>query len=102
MARAAFVLPIRPGMVDQYVAAHSAVSPEMLDALRQSGVRNYSIYLRQQEAIGYFEADDPAAALKEVEKSPANTRWQERMAPLLEQPLTAGGPALLPEIFRMD
>lgn len=102
MARAAFVLQIRPDKVEEYVAAHEAVWPEMLEALRRAGFRNYSIFRHGTQAFGYFEADDPAAALDAVADSEVNIRWQDAMAGLLEQRVADEGPGLLPEIFRLD
>lgn len=102
MARAAFVLQIRPDKVEEYVAAHAAVWPEMLDALRAAGFRNYSIFRHGIQAFGYFEADDPAAALEAMADSEVNARWQDAMAGLLEQRVADDGPGLLPEIFRLD
>lgn len=102
MARAAFVLTIRPEAVDDYVAAHREVWPEMRAALTASGIRNYSIHLYGRQAFGYFEADDPVAALEKMAATDVNTRWQNRMADLLERRVDDDGPELLPEIFRLD
>lgn len=102
MARAAFVLTIRPDAVDEYVAAHRDVWPEMRAALTASGFRNYSIHLNGNQAFGYFEADDPTAALEAMAATDVNTRWQDRMAGLLERRVDDDGPGLLPEIFRLE
>jgi L-rhamnose mutarotase len=56
--RSAFVLRVRPGKIDEYVEAHRTVWPEMLDALRAAGIRNYSIGWNGTEMFGYFESDD--------------------------------------------
>jgi L-rhamnose mutarotase len=42
--RSAFVLRIRPDKIEEYVRAHAEVWPEMLDALRGAGIRNYTIF----------------------------------------------------------
>ena len=42
--RSAFVLRVRPNRIDDYVAAHRDVWPEMLGALRGAGIRNYTIF----------------------------------------------------------
>lgn len=102
MARAAFMLRIKPDRVDEYVAAHAAVWPDMLTAISDAGIRNYSIYLHGTSAFGYFEADDPAAALEALGQTEVNARWQDAMAGLLEARVEDDGPGLLPEIFRLD
>ena len=102
MARAAFVLHIRPERVDDYVAAHADVWPEMRRAISDAGIRNYSIFLHGTRAFGYFEADDPDASLAQLGETEVNGRWQDAMAGLLEARVEDEGPGLLREIFRLD
>jgi L-rhamnose mutarotase len=48
--------------MDDYLVAHRAVWPEMLAALKDAGIRNYTIFRSGYEVFGYFEADDLRAA----------------------------------------
>jgi len=82
--RSAFVLRVRPEKVDEYVEAHQHVWPEMLDALRAAGIRNYSIFRAGNEMFGYFETDDLAAAERYLEQQEVSTRWQSALAERLE------------------
>jgi L-rhamnose mutarotase len=102
MARAAFVLQIKPEQVSEYVEAHTAVWPEMRAAITDSGIRNYSIFLDGNRAFGYFEADDIERSLATLGATDVNARWQDAMKELLEQRVADDGPTLLPEIFRLD
>ena len=38
--RVGFVLRVKPDRVDEYVLAHREVWPEMLEALKDAGIRN--------------------------------------------------------------
>ena len=100
--RSAFVLRIRPDRVDDYVEAHRDVWPEMLDALRRAGIRNYSIFRAGNEVFGYFEADDLASVARYLDAQDVNSRWQDHMAELLEERVPDAGPPSLEEIFRLD
>jgi L-rhamnose mutarotase len=100
--RSAFVLRVRPERIDEYVAAHRAVWPEMLAALRAAGIRNYTIFRHENDVFGYFEADDLQAAAAHMETQEVNARWQDAMAELLEERVPDAGPAALEEIFRLD
>jgi L-rhamnose mutarotase len=100
--RSAFVLRVRPERIDEYVEAHRNVWPEMLDALRGAGIRNYTIFRAGNEVFGYFEADDLAAAERYLSQQEACTRWQDAMAGLLEERVPDGGPPQLEEVFRLD
>lgn len=100
--RSAFVLRVRPDKIDEYVEAHRKVWPEMLAALREAGVRNYTIFRRGNEVFGYFESDDLEAAAANMEAREVNARWQDTMAQLLEERVPNAGPPTLEEIFRLD
>jgi L-rhamnose mutarotase len=100
--RSAFVLHVKPDRIDEYVEAHADVWPEMLQALKAAGIRNYTIFREGNRVFGYFESDDLAAAAAYMEAQPVNARWQDAMAELLEQRVPDAGPPALEEIFRLD
>ena len=100
--RSAFVLRVQPGKIDEYVEAHANVWPEMLQALREAGIRNYSIFRDGNQVFGYFEADDLAAAAAHLDAQEVSTRWQDAMAGLLEERVPDAGAPPLQEIFRLD
>lgn len=83
MARVAFRLQVRPDMLDEYIARHSPVWPEMLAEIAASGRRNYSIFLDREQAtlFGSYEVDDDAAAQAYLAASEVATRWEASMAP---------------------
>jgi L-rhamnose mutarotase len=100
--RSAFVLQVRPDKIDEYVEAHRSVWPEMLDALRAAGIRNYSIFRHGNEVFGYFETDDLEAAGAYMSQQEVNARWQDAMAGLLSERVPDEGPPPLEEVFRLD
>jgi L-rhamnose mutarotase len=100
--RTAFVLHVKPERIDDYVEAHRNVWPEMLEALRDAGIRNYTIFRSGTDVFGYFESDDLEGAGRYMESQQVNARWQDAMAELLEQRVPDGGPPPLVEVFRLD
>jgi L-rhamnose mutarotase len=100
--RSAFVLRVQPDQIDEYVEAHRNVWPEMLDALRGAGIRNYTIFRAGTEMFGYFEADDLEAAGRYLAQQDVCTRWQDHMAELLDERVPDAGPPQLEEVFRLD
>jgi L-rhamnose mutarotase len=100
--RTAFVLKVRPDTIDEYLEAHRNVWPEMLDAIRAAGIRNYTIFRHGNELFGYFEADDLDAAGRYLAAQEVNGRWQDSMAELLEERVPDTGPPRLEEVFRLD
>lgn len=80
--RVCFTMRLKPGRVDDYLAAHETVWPEMLQALRETGWSNYSLFVDKPNAlvIGYFETDDFEQALAGMAQRAVNDRWQAGMA----------------------
>jgi len=92
--------------MDEYVARHREVWPEMREALSQTGWHNYSLFLvGDGTLVGYLECEDFAEAQRAMAATDVNTRWQAEMAPFFEG-LDGLRPdeqmASLPEIFHLD
>ena len=100
--RSAFVLEVRPEHLDEYVEAHRNVWPEMLEALRQAGIRNYTIFRNGTQMFGYFESDNLEAAARFMAQQEVSARWQDAMAELLEVRVPDSGAPALEEIFRLE
>ena len=101
--RYCFNLQIRPDRLAEYVERHQAVWPEMQDALRATGWRNYSLFLRADGLlIGYVEADDLAASQAAMEALEINTRWQSEMAEFFVGTSPDEGFPLLTEVFHLS
>jgi L-rhamnose mutarotase len=86
MKRIGFVLKVRQERIAEYREKHRAVWPEMLEALRRTGWRNYSLFLRPDGTLfGYFEATESfQASLDGMAREEVNARWQAAMSPFFE------------------
>ena len=104
--RVCFTLQVRPERLVEYRFRHAEVWPDMRDALRDAGWRNYSLFLREDGLlIGYLECEEFAAALAAMAGSEVNARWQQEMAPFFELPAgDAPDTSMTPigEIFHLD
>lgn len=104
MTRYCFTSRVRPDRLDEYRRAHAAVWPDMLAALRDSGWRNYSLYLSQDGLlVGHFESEDYPAAQEAMAATEVNGRWQAAMS---EYFVDSGNPdegfVLLEEVFHLE
>ena len=83
MQRVGFRLQVRPELMDEYVRRHAEVWPDMLQALRETGWTNYTLFLDRSDGtlFGYFETPDLAAAKAGMAGRDVNARWQADMAP---------------------
>ena len=99
----AWVLEVRPGYEVEYLKRHDEIWPEMLEALRAAGIRNYNIFRHGLTLFGYFETDDLEATKAYLRSSPVDKRWGEWMAPIMKIEIdpTTNYPYLLPKQFFM-
>jgi L-rhamnose mutarotase len=78
--RVCFELQVRPDLVDEYIARHSPVRPEMLAEIAAAGRRNYTIFLGAGgRLLGYYETDDDDAAQAYLATSEVAARWEAEM-----------------------
>jgi len=104
MDRVGFTMRILPGQEAEYRRRHATVGPEMLDALKTAGCRDYTIFIRGSDLFAYLEVDDFAAFRGSMAASPVDARWQAEMASLIDpmiDPVT-GFHQRLDEVFHLD
>jgi len=69
-------------MLVEYKRRHEQVWPEMLQALTETGWRNYSLFLRPDGLlVGYLETSDFQESLRLMAATDVNERWQRQMKP---------------------
>ena len=106
MPRVCFQLQVRPERMAEYRERHAAVWPEMRDALASTGWRNYSLFLSDSGmVIGYVECEDFETAVRAMEQTEVNARWQAEMGEFfvgLEGRRPDEGLVRLDEIFHLD
>jgi L-rhamnose mutarotase len=109
MQRMGMVIGVRPEKIAEYRALHAEVWPEVLAQIRDSNIRNFSIFLREPENLLFgvweyhgadFEADMAGMAAHEPTQ-----RWWAVCNPC-QQPLESRAEgewwAMMPEVFHMD
>jgi L-rhamnose mutarotase len=105
MQRVCFLLRVKPEHREKYLERHRDVWPEMLAALRETGWRNYSLFMADDGlVVGYLETDDFEASVRAMAAMDVNARWQAEMTPYFE--LGGRRPdegfVLLEEYFHLD
>jgi L-rhamnose mutarotase len=51
-------MSLKPGFEEEYKRRHDQIWPDMLESLRQAGVKNYSIFRNNLQLFAYFEVED--------------------------------------------
>ncbi|MDQ7025614.1 MAG: L-rhamnose mutarotase [Anaerolineae bacterium] len=107
MKRIGFILKVKEELIADYKEHHKNVWDDMLNALHETGWRNYSLFMRDDGMLfGYFETPESLqAALAGMESKEVNARWQKLMSPYFEIPEGARPDQMLmelEEIFHTD
>jgi L-rhamnose mutarotase len=94
---------LKPGAEERYDAAHRAVWPEVLAAIRAAGVTNWLIFRDGLDLFHYIECEDYDRAIAQMADLPVNQRWQAEMAPMMKvaHDYSGGSRDRLPIIFEL-
>lgn len=109
MQRMGMVIGIDPEKIAEYKDLHAAVWPQVLAALKNANVRNYSIFLREPENLlfGYWEyhGKDFEADMAQVADDPETRSWWSFCSPC-QLPLASRSEgehwAMMEKVFHMD
>ncbi|WGV18158.1 L-rhamnose mutarotase [Fuscovulum ytuae] len=104
MEKYAFKMQLHPGMEEEYRRRHDEIWPELVDLLREAGVRDYSIHLDRETGILFGvlwrKKDHGMAALP---THPVMRRWWAHMADIMvTKPDNEPVAVLLAPVFHMD
>lgn len=105
MARVCFVSKVRLDRLDEYRERHAAVWPEMLEALRDCGWRDYHLFLAPDGLlVGFVDVDDYDAAQAAMAQTGINARWQAEMSEFFVADDTAPdeGMVRLEQVFHLE
>ncbi|MFF2493980.1 L-rhamnose mutarotase [Agromyces sp. NPDC058064] len=106
-ARYASTIRLRPGQEAEYRQLHAAVWPEVIEQIHRSGIRNYSIFLRDGILFAYYEyvGDDHDADLAAMAQDDKTRAWWTLTGPC-QLPIESAGPdewwAAMGEVFHVD
>lgn len=107
-ARRALIIRLRPDKRHEYLEHHRTIWPEVVAALEAAGHCNYSIFLRDDLLVSYFEYDDGVdidARRRAMRASPALQRWLALMNACQEPVASASADewwAPMTEVFHLD
>jgi L-rhamnose mutarotase len=87
MKRVGSLIKLRPEYEERYIILHKHVFPEVLDRIRKSNVRNYSIFLKDGILFSYFEyiGSDYTFDTNEIADAPTKEWW--KLTDPMQEPL---------------
>jgi len=84
MERIALHTRLKPGTEAEYEQVHAVIPSDLDSALREAGVRSWTIWRDGLDLFHVVEVDDYQTMRKQLAKHPANLPWQATMAQLLD------------------
>ena len=104
MAKYAWKGLIKEGTLEEYVKRHNEIWPEMVEVLKEAGIRNYSIWNVGNEMFGYYECDSIEYASKVQSESEVVKKWDIYMKDILimEKDPKTGAQPLLTQVFELE
>jgi L-rhamnose mutarotase len=86
MAKYCIVGELNPEFLEQYKQEHRAIHRgpyrELLEVIRDSGVREEAVFIYKNLAVIYFEADDIDKSYAMQGRFEVSKKWNELMAPM--------------------
>lgn len=77
---------VREGMKEEYIRRHNEIWPEMVAALKEAGICNYTIWMDGNELFGYYECEKGVDfALKFQDENEVICRWEKSMALVMQK-----------------
>jgi len=85
MPQVAFNMQLFKGCEAEYKKRHDELWPELHELLKQTGIRDYSIFLNENNGalFGILTIDDPAA-LDQLPSHPVMQKWWAYMGDIME------------------
>ncbi len=104
MLRSAFTMKLKPGCKDEYQKRHDEIWPELSRLLRDSGVRDYSIYLDEKTETLFATlklTDDNTASV--ISEQAIMQKWWAYMADIMTtNPDNSPVQRPMLEVFHLD
>ncbi len=84
--RCGSLIRLRPEYEERYIILHKHTFPGVLDRIRKSNIRNYSIFLKDGMLFSYFEyvGDDREGDMAKIGLNPDTREWWKLTDPMQE------------------
>ena len=104
MKRACFGLRLYPGTEAEYDRRHAAIWPELVAAIRESEIRNFSAFRRGTDVWHYAECSpDAVTAFAKLGAMDVSAKWGDSLRPIIAELVAADDESIwFHEIFHAN
>lgn len=96
---ALFVQKVKKDKKNEYVNTHKKVWPDLLKAIKESGIDREIIWILEDKVIIYMMSRDFDSAMQKLGKTEIFKKWIEKMDPLMDEMQDYSGKG---NIIRLD
>jgi len=99
-----FIQETKPEKKAEYIASHKECWPELLRAVKASGIERELIWMNANTIIIYIMTEDFEKSIASLVKKPVYKKWNEKMSQLLAetQDFEGGNVIQLEKVFDLE
>ena len=105
MEKYAWKARIKEGSLEEYVKRHNEIWPDMVNVLKEAGIKNYSIWNSGLDLFCYYECEKCVDYASKIQsESEIVKRWDEYMKDILiiEKDTVTKAQPLLKKVFELN
>lgn len=103
MAHVMFMQKVKPEKRDEYIKVHRECWPELLKAIKESGIERELIWMNGNDILVYMMAENFNEAMKNLNRKEIFKKWLEKMDGLMDTlPDFDGGVKQLENVFDLE
>ena len=74
---------LKRGAEERYEEYHRAVWPQVLEAIKRSGITRYFIFRDDLDLFHFIECEDYDRAIAEIANDPTSMQWEAEIATMM-------------------
>jgi L-rhamnose mutarotase len=82
--RAAFILKLKPGALEEYKRLHDEIWPELVSELANQGIEQITLFIKDEETLVLYSEVKSQGAWDIMWNTDIHLRWGERLQSCLE------------------
>lgn len=83
--RYCLIIEVKPEHIEEYIAIHKEPWREMLEAIRDAGIKDEIIYFHKNQSIIFMECDDFEYCNAKLRATDVCKKWDEKLVPWFEE-----------------
>lgn len=83
--RYCLIIEVKAEHIEEYIQIHKEPWREMLEAIRESGIKDEIIYFHNKQSIIFMECDDFEYCNAKLRATEVCKKWDEKLVPWFEE-----------------